>query len=195
VRLAEDGRGSDERSGSSGAAQSQERLPRGQRCEVKKGAKSQVGYSGNHRICGLKRHLVGDARGNPLNFSLSKANRHDQGKGLETIDGIRIGKRRRRPKRLGLDKGYDSDPLRQALRRRRIIPLASYRRNRQRAAATAPAKERHQKRYCRQRWKVERSFAWVNRFRRLDRFLEVSQTTYRAFVRVFFLKHYLDLLF
>jgi len=136
-----------------------------------------------------------DAKGNPLNFSLSKANRHDQGKVLETIDGIRIGKRRRRPTRLGLDKGYDSDPLRQALRRRRIIPSASYRRNRQRAAASAPAKARHHTRYCRQRWKVERSFAWVNRFRRLDRFLEVSQTTYRAFVRVFFLKHYLDLLF
>ena len=135
-----------------------------------------------------------DARGNPLNFSLSKANRHDQGKVLETIDGIRIGKRRRRPKRVGLDKGYDSDPLRQALRRRRIIPIAAYRRNRPRAAATAPPKERRHKRYCRQRWKVERSFAWVNRFRRLDRFLEVSQTTYGAFVRVFFLKHYLDLL-
>jgi transposase len=114
---------------------------------------------------------------------------------LETIDGSRVGKRRRRPQRLGLDKGDDSDPLRQALRRRRIIPLASYRRNRQRAAVTAPAKERHQKRYCRQRWKGERSFAWVNRFRRLARFLEVSQTTYRAFVRVFFIKHYLDLMF
>jgi len=33
---------------------------------------------------------------------LSKANRHDQVKVLETIDGIKIGNRRRRPKRLGL---------------------------------------------------------------------------------------------
>lgn len=79
-----------------------------------------------------------DARGNPLNFTLRKANRHDQVKVLETIDGIRIGKRRRRPKRLGLDKGYDSDPLRQALRRRRIVPLASYRRNRKRAPHEVP---------------------------------------------------------
>jgi len=46
----------------------------------------------------------------------------------------------------------------------------------------------------RQSFTRQRSFAWVNRFRRLDRFLEVSQTAYRAFVRVFFLKHYLDLL-
>lgn len=136
-----------------------------------------------------------DGNGNPLNFTLSKANWHDQRKILETIDGIKIGQRRRRPKRLGLDKGYDSDPLRQALRQRRIIPLASYRKNRKIILAQLPPCERKHKRYCRQRWKVERSFAWVNRYRRLDRFLEESQKTYRALVRVFFMKHYLDLMF
>jgi IS5 family transposase len=75
--------------------------------------------------------LVIDANSHPLNFTVSQANWHDQRKILDTIDGIRIGKRRRRPKRLGLDKGYDSDPLRAALRRRRIVPFAAYRRNRQ----------------------------------------------------------------
>ena len=139
--------------------------------------------------------MVIDANGHPLNFTLSKANWHDQRKILETIDGIKIGKRRRRPKRLGLDKGYDSDPLRTALRHRRIVPFAAYRSNRKIDPARLPVKERREKRYCRQRWKVERSFAWTHRFRRLDRFLEVSQKAYRAFVRVFFIKHYLDLLF
>ena len=139
--------------------------------------------------------MVIDAHGHPLNFTLSKANRNDQVNLLETIDGIKIGKRRRRPKRLGLDKGYDSDSLREALRRRRIVPLASYRSNRKIDPATLPVKERQEKRYCRQRWKVERSFAWMNNFRRLDRFLEVSQRSYRAFVRVFFIKYYLDLMF
>jgi DDE family transposase len=93
--------------------------------------------------------LVIDANGNPLNFTLSKANRHDQVNVLETIDGIKIGKRRRRPKRLGLDKGYDSDTLRRELRRRRIVPIASYRSNRKIDPATLPVKERHRKRYCR----------------------------------------------
>ena len=130
-----------------------------------------------------------------MNFTLSRANRHDQVNVLETIDGIKIGKRRSRPKRLGLDKGYDSDPLREELRHRRIVPLASYRSNRKIDPSTLPASERRQKRYCRQRWKVERSFAWINRYRRLDRCLEVSQRSYRAFVRVFFIKHYLDLMF
>jgi transposase len=136
-----------------------------------------------------------DANGNPLNFTLSKANRNDQVNLLQTIDGIKIGKRRRRPKRLGLDKGFDSDPLRAQLRKRAIIPVASYRSNRKIDQATLPAKERQAKRYCRQRWKAERSFAWLNRFGRMDRFLEVSQTSYRAFVRVFFVKHYLDRLY
>ena len=88
-----------ERSGSQGTPQPQECLSRCERGEDKKGAKSHVGFSGKHRINGLKRHLVIDANGNPLNFTLSKANRNDQINLLETIDGIKIGKRRRRPKR------------------------------------------------------------------------------------------------
>ena len=126
---------------------------------------------------------------------MSTANRHDQVKILETIDGLKIGKRRRRPTRLGLDKGYDSDPLRKALRQRGILPLAAYRKNRVPQPGAQAAYERKHKRYCRQRWKVERSFAWINRFRRLDRFLERNQKSYRAFVRVLFIKHYLDRLF
>jgi hypothetical protein len=47
----------------------------------------------------------------------------------------------------------------------------------------------------RQSFTRQRSFAWLNRCRRLDRFLERSQKSYRAFIRVFFLKHYLDRLF
>ncbi len=126
---------------------------------------------------------------------MSKANWNDQRKLRETIDGIKIGKRRRRPKRLGLDKGYDSEPLRRALRNRGIIPNAPYRKNHVTVPRGRPPKDKHEKRYCRQRWKVERSFAWLNNYRRLDRFLEESQKSYRAFVRVFFIKHYLDLVF
>jgi transposase len=139
--------------------------------------------------------MVIDANGHPLNFTLSKANWHDQRKILETIDGIKIGKRRRRPKRLGLDKGYDSEPLRQQLRQRGIVPNAPYRSNHVTVPKGRPPKDKHEKRYCRQRWKVERGFAWINNCRRLDRFLEESQKTYRAFMRVFFIKHYLDRLF
>jgi transposase len=143
----------------------------------------------------LKRHLVIDANGHPLGFTLSKANRNDVIQLLETVDSIRIGCRRRRPKRLGLDKGYDSEPHRRALRQRRIIPIAPYRDNHVTQPLGRPPKDRLEKRYCRQRWKVERSFSWLNNYRRMDRLLEHSQKAYRAFMRVFFIKHYLDALF
>ena len=138
-----------------------------------------------------------DANGHPLNFTLSKANRNDQvnTRSVQTVDGIRIGNRKRKPKRLGLDKGFDSEPLRQALRQRRIVPIVPYRSNHVTIPKGRPPKDKHEKRYCRQRWKVERTFAWFNHYRRLDRLLERSQKTYRAFMRVAMMKHYLDLLF
>jgi transposase len=94
-----------------------------------------------------------------------------------------------------LDKGYDSEPLRRALRARRIIPIAPYRNNHIAIPLGRPPKDRPHKRYCRHRWKVERSFAWLNNARRWDRFLERDQKTYRAFMRVFFIRYYLNLLF
>jgi len=51
---------------------------------------------------------------------MGRANWNDQRNLLVSIDGVRIGKRRRRPKRSGVDKGYDSELLRRELRRRRI---------------------------------------------------------------------------
>ena len=136
-----------------------------------------------------------DGNGHPLHFIISRGNHHDQRHVLALVDGVRIGKRKRKPRRLGLDKGYDSEPLRRALRQRRIVPLAPYRKNHVSVPRGRPPKDRMEKRYCRQRWKVERSFAWTNRYRRLDRLLEHGQKAYRAFIRVFFIKHYLDLLY
>jgi transposase len=154
-----------------------------------------VGFSGKHRIKGLKRPLVIAAHGHPLNFTLSKANRNDITKLLETLEGSRIGKRKRKPNRLGVDKGYDSEPHRHALRQRRIVPIVPYRKNPVSVPRGRPPKDVHHRRYGRQRWQVERSFSWLNNHRRLDRMLEHGQKAYRAFMRVFFLKHYLDALF
>ena len=108
---------------------------------------------------------------------------------------MRIGKRTRKPPRLGLAKGYDSEPHRQALRQRRLRPLAPYRKNHVAIACGRPPKDRHHRRYCRQRWKVERSFSWLNLQRRLDRMWEHGQKAYRVFRQVFFLKPSLDALF
>jgi transposase len=139
--------------------------------------------------------LVVDGHGHPLNLTLSTANRHDSVKLLETIDGIRIGRRKRKPKRLGLDKGYDSEPHRRALRQRRIISIGPYRRNHVSRPRGRPPQDVAQRRFCHQRWKVERSFSWLNAYRRLDRFLEHGQEAYLALSLIFFIRHYLTLLF
>src|SRR5438128_11009817 len=97
-------------------------------------------------MCRLKRHLVVDAHGNPLTFTLSKANWNDQRKLLESIDGMKIGRRRRRPKRLGLDKGYDSEPLRRELRKRGIAPTAPYSKNHVAVSRGRTPKDTHERR-------------------------------------------------
>ena len=91
-------------------------------------------------------------------MTLTGANTHDVKAALATVQSIppiqgRRGRPRRRPERLHGDKGYDSDPLRRALRQMRIRPEISRRRTKDRLG--------------KYRWVVERAFSWINQFRRL----------------------------
>jgi IS5 family transposase len=135
----------------------------------------------------VKRSIVIDARGNFLSIVCGKANRHDQIFALQAIDDAVTHGSIKRPRRLGADKGYDSNTLRRQLYARKIYPCIarrSYRGNR------VPAKEYQQSRYSRQRWKVERSFNWLNNNRRLDRFMEKHIKTYQGFCYLAFMKFY-----
>jgi len=100
-----------------------------------------------------------------------------------TLDTVAVhrshhpGRPRKHPRRLIADRGYDSNPLRRALKRRGIEPLIPARRNNRQATDQDGRKLRRYKR----RWVVERTFAWLGYFRRLivrhERLLE----TYRGF--------------
>ena len=120
---------------------------------------SEVGYSGKHRVKGLKRTIVIDAQGNPLALVLAPANRHDLGLAQATVGQATLPDRKQRLKRLGADKGYDAESLRRFLRQRQITPCLSYRVNH---VQPVPVAERREHRYSQQRWKVERTFAWMN---------------------------------
>jgi IS5 family transposase len=89
---------------------------------------------------------------------------------------------------LGADKGYDSNPLRKDLQERHIAPCIVRRAN-NRTAVTAV--ETKQSRYSKQRWKIERSFNWLNNNRRIDRFMEKRTRTYQGFCYMAFIKFYL----
>lgn len=78
----------------------------------------------------------------------------------ETVDAIpalkgRRGRPRKRPLKLHADKGYDYDRCRRALRKRGIIPRIA-----RKGIESSERLGRH-------RWVVERTLAWLNRFRRL----------------------------
>jgi len=135
--------------------------------------------------------LATDASGHPLACKVAKANRHDQKLAIATVDAITVNGRQRRPKRLGSDKGYDSDALRQQLRRRHIVPCFSARRNH---VPELTSRERREQKYCCKRWRIERTFAWINVNRRIDRLLECKVKSYEMFMDLACIRHYLRLL-
>lgn len=128
-----------------------------------------------------------ESHGHPLAFAVGKANVHDMVFARRTVTRVTIRGRPRRPRRLGADKGYDADDLRRFLRQRHIQPCLRYRSNH---VQPVPRTELRQRRYSQQRWKVERTFAWLNNCRRLDRFMEKKAATYRGFCNLMFIKYY-----
>ena len=129
-----------------------------------------------------------DSQGNPLAIICCQANHHDQKFALKTVDQITVKGKIRRPKRLGTDKGYDDDVFRKELRKRNIKPCLIRRKNNKK---NITKQELREKKYCQQRWKVERSINWLNNNRRVDRFMEKKTSTYQGFCHLMFIKYYL----
>jgi IS5 family transposase len=91
---------------------------------------------------------------------------------VDAIPAIRQkhGRPRKRPTKLHADKGYASRHNRQALRKRGIIPRI--------ARPGIESKERLGK----HRWVVERTLAWLNRYRRLKVRYERRADIHQAFL-------------
>jgi transposase len=109
---------------------------------------------------GSKHHIVVDAKGIPLAIRVTAANVHDSRMFEAMVDAIPAiagprGHLRRRPAKVHADKGYDYDRCRAALRKRGIAQRIARR--------GIEPKER----LGRHRWVVERTIAWLHRFRRL----------------------------
>jgi IS5 family transposase len=106
---------------------------------------------------------------------MSAANVNDGLMLAATVDAIapvqqRRGGRRRRPAKLHADKAYDSRGCRRALRVRRITPRI--------ARKGIESNER----LGRHRWVVERTLAWLSRFRRLTIRYERRADLHQAFL-------------
>lgn len=109
---------------------------------------------------GTKRHLLVDGNGVPLAVLLSPANRRDSRMLEPLLDAVRPikgswGRPRKRPEKLHGDKAYDSAHCRAACRTRGITPRIA-----RRGIESSERLGRH-------RWVVERTLAWLARYRRL----------------------------
>lgn len=119
-----------------------------------------------------------DRNGVPLAVRLSAANVHDSRLLEATLDAIpplrqpqgRRGRPRRRPAKLHADKGYDFPRCRAACRQRGIVPRIA-----RRGIESSERLGRH-------RWVVERTLAWLNRFRRLTVRYERRADLHQAFL-------------
>ncbi len=119
--------------------------------------------------------MITDRRGTPLAAHLTGANRHDSVVFEQVVDGIPAIKRprgrpRKRPAKVHADKAYDIPRCRRALCWRRIkVRIA------RRGIESSDRLGRH-------RWVVERTLAWLNRYRRLTIRYERRDDIHQAFL-------------
>ncbi len=116
-----------------------------------------------------------DRTGIPLAITLSAANVHDCRMLEATVDAVApircpSGRRRKRPAKLHADKGYDYPVCRHLLRRRHITPRIA-----RKGIERSDRLGRH-------RWVVERTLAWLNRYRRLTVRYERRADIHQAFL-------------
>ena len=130
---------------------------------------------------GTKWMVLVDGQGLPLGVRLESASPAEVTLAEATLKEVRVprpkGRPRQKPKRIIADAGYDSDPLRERLRKRAIELIAPYRKNNKRKRYYDGRKMRRYKR----RWIVERTNAWLGQFRRLLVRHEHLLSTYYAF--------------
>ena len=129
----------------------------------------------DRRKAGSKHHVLTDANGIPVVARLTSANRHDVTQLLPLVDGIPIlrgcpGRPLRKPGLVQGDRGYDSQPHRDELARRGI------------ASQLAKRGRPHGSGLGRTRWVVERTLAWLHRFRRLNLRYERRPCVHEAFL-------------
>ena len=109
---------------------------------------------------GTKLMVIADASGLPVAVHTDSANPHEVRLVQATLDEIvTVG----RPRRIIGDRAYDSDPLDEALAGQGIELIAPRRKNRKKA----PTQDGGPLRRYKRRWKIERLFAWLNKFKKV----------------------------
>lgn len=136
----------------------------------------QKGYDGGKKVSGIKRHILVDTRGLPHGLHVTTANITDRGGALEAIEG-------NKDDLSGVinvltDGGYSGESFAHGVYEKINAAVEVVKRNELHRFAVIP-----------KRWVVERSFAWLEKCRRLwknrERKLNSSlQMAVLAFIRI-----------
>ncbi|WP_027268856.1 IS5 family transposase [Leptolyngbya sp. PCC 6406] len=139
-----------------------------------------VGYDGAKHIKGRKRHLVVDTLGLVLRVLITAANVGERDGAKQVLANVKaMGQRVSRVITVWADGGYDGNPLyRWGIDVLDWVIWVTLRPTERKEFVPVP-----------QRWKVERTFGWWNRYRRLskdyERLTQTSETfIYLAMIRI-----------
>ena len=145
------------------------------------GDKVDHGYKGK----GITTHILVDNNGMPLAARTTPASSSEQNEVIDLLESARVpnpkgGRPKSCPKELQADRGYDSQKLREQIRSkgvRPIIPRRIWKGRKKRRGRKPPA--------CKDRFKVERFFSWLQRkYRRLCIKWERRALYYDAFLNL-----------
>ena len=124
---------------------------------------------------------VVDGHGIPLGLLVASAQQAEIRLAEPTLATIHVSQRRgrpkSRPKELVADKAYDSQPFRERVRCRGVRPCIPHRRGKRPRRGRKPDLASY-----RERWRLERAFAWLQRFRRVLVRYERQAVVYQALV-------------
>jgi transposase len=134
----------------------------------------QKGYDAGQKVSGIKRHIAVDTQGRPHAIAVTTANVTDRNGALAAFD--RCAHNLQHVSSVLVDGGYSGKPFFEAIQ--------------QKTGATvqiAKQSERHTFAVMPKRWVVERSFAWLEKCRRLWKNCERKLNTSLQMVNLAFL--------
>lgn len=127
--------------------------------------------------------LVTDGTGLPLGLIIASANEAEISLAEETLGDVRVpqgrGRPKTRPREVVADKAYDKWIFREKLRWRGIHPCIPERKGKKPRPGPRIKTDNY-----RLRWHIERTFAWLQNFRRLVTRWERKACNFEAFVMI-----------
>lgn len=134
----------------------------------------QKGYDAGKKVSGIKRHIAVDAQGLPHALAVTTAEVTDRSGALQAID--RCQANLTLVESILVDGGYTGQPFADGVMERLKATVQVVKRNELHTFAVLP-----------KRWVVERSFAWLEKCRRLWKNCERKLNTSLQFIHLAFL--------